>query len=102
MTRKLAQEDRQMTETTLSCKAQREEDALTVIVSASAQHRRQTAASLRRKLRRFETLYEMPSAQLDDAIEAGRLPETALVARWMVTWRAYQRLAQAGITARRG
>lgn len=68
-----------------------EEDLLTV--SLTAQHHRQTARSLMRRLRRFEVLYEMPSSELDDALEAGRLPDTAHVARWVVTWRAYQRLA---------
>lgn len=56
--------------------------------------RQGTVRMLRSRLRRFEALYELDSRELEKAIEKGTIRETAHVARWMVTWRAYRRLAE--------
>jgi hypothetical protein len=82
-----------------------EENALTVTKTpeqALVHHRRLTTRSLRARLRRFEARYEMPSSSLDDELRDGHLRETADIATWVVTWRAYQRLVSARPATRTG
>ena len=48
-----------------------------------------------RKLREFEARYEMRSAQLDAALQAGTLRETFEIDDWLITYRAYRKLGYA-------
>lgn len=64
----------------------------TLGADALVSNRAQVVRTLRKRLRRFEAHYELRSGELDREIAAGRLRETADVARWLVSWRSYQRL----------
>ena len=50
---------------------------------------------LKSKLQILETRYELKSSQLQDAIEAGKIKETAEVASWVVAYRAYRKITDA-------
>jgi len=49
-------------------------------------------ARLRAQLSVLEARYELPSAELDDALARGDIRETAEVAAWIVAFRTWQGL----------
>ena len=64
-----------------------------MIAEVAMRRRSDVARTLRRRLRRFEARYEMPSDRLEAAVANGSQRETAEIAQWLITWRAYQRIA---------
>lgn len=48
---------------------------------------------LRREIHKYETRYELRSAELEAAVEHGTLRETAEVADWVIAYRTLRALA---------
>jgi hypothetical protein len=63
-------------------------------IMLNANHQ-QLLTKLKSKLQVFEMRYELKSSQLQDAIEAGKIKETAEVASWVVTYRAFRKITDA-------
>ena len=55
-------------------------------------NRQRLVREIGQRLRQWETLYELPSADLVAEVEAGRLRETKDVCDWLIEWELYQRL----------
>lgn len=49
-------------------------------------------ARLVRQTQVFETRYELPSAEVERAVDEGRIRETAEVAEWIIAMRALRRI----------
>lgn len=56
------------------------------------QNRQNLLKEYRRKLREYETRYEMSSAEAEEALSSGRLRETAEVCDWMIAHQLYRSL----------
>lgn len=57
-----------------------------------AENERRLVRDLEKRLRHFETRYELPSTKLVAEVTAGRLRETKEVCDWLIDWELYQRL----------